>query len=129
MKDKFRENFWIALPAAVVTLILTLVISLSAYTGSYQPGEYNLIQIIPYVLVLIGGIIGINVFVVLMVGIISGSIIMLATGAVESFFVLLGNMGSGASGMFETSMVAVLVAGMCALIREFGGFDGLLNQV
>jgi len=126
MKDKFRENFWIALPAAVVTLILTLAISLSTYTGSYQPSEYNLVQIIPYVLVLIGGIIGINVFVVLMVGIISGSIIMLATGAVESVFALLGNMGSGASGMFETSMVAVLVAGMCALIREYGGFDALL---
>ena len=128
MKDKFRENFWIALPAAVVTLILTLIISLSAYTGEYVPGEYNLIQIIPYILVLIGGIVGINVFVVLLVGIVSGAIIMLATGSVV-FFDLLGNMGSGAAGMFETTMVAVLVAALSALMREHGGFDALLYGI
>lgn len=129
MKDKFRENFWIALPAAIVTLLLTLVISLSAYTGGYEPGGYNLIQIIPYVLVLVGGIAGVNVFLVLLVGILSGAVIMLATGGVESFYVLLGNMGSGASGMFETTMVAILVAAMCALVREYGGFDSLLHGI
>ena len=128
MKDKFRENFWIALPAAIVTLVLTLVVSLSAYTGEYVPGEYNLIQIIPYILVLVGGIVGINVFVVLLVGIVSGAIIMLATGSV-TFFALLGNMGGGAAGMFETTMVAVLVAAMSALMREHGGFDALLYGI
>jgi len=129
MKDKFRENFWIALPAALLTLVLTLIISLSTYTGGYEPGEYNLVQIIPYILVLIGGIIGINVFVVLIVGIVSGSVIMLVTGGVESFYALLGNMGGGAAGMFETTMVAILVAAMCALIRVYGGFDALLGFI
>ena len=129
MKDKFRENFWIALPAAIVTLILTLVISLSNYSGGYEPGAYNLVQIIPYVLVLIGGIVGINVFIVLLVGILSGAVIMLATGGVDSFYALLGNMGSGASGMFETTMVAILVAALSALMREHGGFDALLYWI
>ena len=46
-----------------------------------------------------------------------------------SFFELLGSMGSGAAGMFETSMVAVLVAAMCALIREYGGFEALLAAI
>ena len=128
MKNKFKENFWIALPAAIVTLVLTLIVSLSAYNGAYVPGEYNLIQIIPYVLVLIGGILGINVFVVLMVGILSGAIIMLSTGAV-TFFALLGNMGGGAAGMFETTMVAILVAALSALMREHGGFDALLYGI
>ena len=128
MKDKFRENFWIALPAAIVTLVLTLIVSLSAYNGEYVPGEYNLIQIIPYILVLIGGIVGINVFVVLLVGIVSGAIIMLATGSV-TFFALLGNMGGGAAGMFETTMVAILVAALSALMREHGGFDALLYGI
>ena len=128
MKSKFKENFWIALPAAIVTLILTLAVSLSAYSGEYVPGEYNLIQIIPYILVLIGGIAGINVFVVLLAGILSGTVIMLATGAV-TFFDLLGNMGSGAAGMFETTMVAVLVAALSALMREHGGFDALLYGI
>ena len=128
MKDKFRENFWIALPAAVVTLAVTLVLSISKYTGAFVPGDYNLIQIVPYVLVLIGGIIGINVFVVLLIGILSGAIIMLATGAV-AITSILANMGSGVSGMFETTMVAILVAAICALIREHGGFDALLSFI
>ena len=128
MKDKFRENFWIALPAAVVTLAVTLALSISKYTGAFVPGDYNLIQIVPYVLVLIGGIIGINVFVVLLIGILSGAIIMLATGAV-AITSILANMGSGVSGMFETTMVAILVAAICALIREHGGFDALLSFI
>ncbi len=128
MKDKFRENFKIALPAALVTLILILVITLSTYTGGAVLEEYNLIQIIPYILVLAGGIIGINVFVVLLIGIVSGAIIMLLTGAIAPTE-LLGNMGSGAAGMFETTMVAILVSAICALIREYGGFDALLSWI
>ena len=95
---------------------------------------YNLIQIIPYVLVLIGGIIGINVFVVLLIGIVSGAVIALATGAtgqtgILAVKALLENMGSGAAGMFETSMVAILVSAICALIREYGGFEALLGWI
>ncbi|MBO7738730.1 MAG: Na+/H+ antiporter NhaC family protein [Oscillospiraceae bacterium] len=125
MKDKFRENFAIALPAAIVTLVIIIVLSLSTYTGDFVPDEYQLIQIVPYILVLIGGIIGINVFIVLLIGIVSGSIIMLATGAI-AITDLLANMGAGASGMYETTMVAILVSAICALIRVFGGFDALL---
>ena len=90
--------------------------------------SYNLFQIIPYVLVLAGGIIGVNVFVVLITGIISGIVIMLVMGGVTLETLLL-NMGSGASGMFETCMVAVLVSVMCSLIKEYGGFDALLNGI
>ena len=90
--------------------------------------SYNLFQIIPYVLVLAGGIIGVNVFVVLITGIISGIVIMLVMGEVTLEALLL-NMGSGASGMFETCMVAVLVSVMCSLIKEYGGFDALLNGI
>ena len=128
MKDKFKENFGIALPAALVTLVLILVFSFQQDIASTITKEYDLIQIIPYLLVLAGGIIGINVFVVLLVGIVSGSVIMLATGAIAPTN-LLAAMGSGASGMFETSMVAILVAAMCALIREYGGFDALLYGI
>jgi len=128
MKDKFRENFWIALPAALVTLVIILFMTAN-HGGDLIIGEYHLIQIIPYVLVLVGGTLGINVFVVLMVGIVSGSVIMLATGATASFFDLLGSMGSGISGMYETATVAVLVAAMCALIRAYGGFDALLYGI
>ena len=119
MKDKFRENFAIALPAAAVTLALILLLSLRADIGVMALKEYNLIQILPYVLVLLGGLLGVNVFVVLLVGIVSGAVIMLATGAIPATE-LLSSMGSGAAGMFETTMVA---------IRENGGFEALLNGI
>ncbi|MBP3396803.1 MAG: Na+/H+ antiporter NhaC family protein [Clostridia bacterium] len=128
MKDKFRTNFAIVLPAAIVTLVLILVLSLRADIQPPVTKDYDLIQIIPYVLVLIGGIVGINVFLTLLVGIVTGCVIMLATGAVD-FPTLLESMGGGVSGMFETSMVAILVAALCALIREAGGFQALLNGI
>jgi len=128
MQDKFKANFKIAIPAALVTLIILAVKSMGMDVGEAVINDYNLIQIIPYVLVLVGGIVGINVFVVLIIGIVSGAIIMLATGATVATD-LLASMGSGASGMFETSMVAILVAAICALIAEYGGFEALLGLI
>ena len=128
MKDKFSANFKIALPAAIASVVLLGILSFNSDIGSAVEHSYNLVQIIPYVLVLAGGVIGINVFVVLLIGIVSGSVIMLATGA-TTFTALLGSTGSGAAGMFETAMVAILVSAICALIRENGGFDALLNGI
>ncbi len=125
MRDKFRANFKIALPAAILTLAVILIQSLSAGVGQIDIPDYNLFLLIPYVLVLVGGIAGLNVFVVLLVGILAGVAIVLPTGTID-FMGLLGSMGSGASGMFETIMVTILVSSMCALIREFGGFEALL---
>lgn len=125
MKDKFRANFKIALPAALATLALILVISLQADVSGVPTGDHNLLLLIPYVLVLIGGIVGLNVFVVLLVGIVTGAIITLATGQVTGFE-LLANMGGGVSGMFETILVTILVSALCGLIRAYGGFESLL---
>ena len=70
----------------------------------------------------------------LLIGIVSGAVIALATGAtgqtgILAVKALLENMGSGAAGMFETSMVAILVSAICALIREYGGFEALLGWI
>ena len=128
MRDKFRTNFAIVLPAAIVTLVLIVVMSMGADISEHITKEYDMIQIIPYVLVLMSGIFGVNVFLTLIIGILSGSIIMLATGAVD-FPGLLSGMGAGASGMFETSMVAILVAALGALIKHNGGFEALLGGI
>lgn len=128
MKDKFRTNLAIVVPAAVITLIIVFILSMKYDIAETVSKEYNMIQIIPYVLVLICGIIGVNVFLTLLAGIVSGSIIMLVTG-VAAFPDLLAGMGAGASGMFETSMVAILVAALCALIRYNGGFEALLYGI
>ena len=128
MKDKFRENFKIAVPAALATLAIILALSLGSDINGTVSHDYDLIQLVPYLIVLVGGIVGVNVFVVLLLGILSGSLIMVATGATAATD-LLASMGSGAAGMFETTMVAVLVSAICALIREYGGFVALLNGI
>ena len=128
MKDKFRENFWIALPAAIATIIVIAVMTVFSGGGSGTPGEYNLVLIIPYLIVLIGGIVGINVFVVLAAGIVTGSITMVATGTVDALD-LLPMISGGMGGMLETAMVAILVSAICALIAYNGGFDALLSWI
>ena len=127
MKDKFRANFKIALPAALATLAVIVVISLRVNVAQTPSGDHNLL-LIPYVLVLIGGIAGLNVFVVLLVGIVAGAAITLAIGQVTALQ-LMGNMGSGVSGMFETILVTLLVSSLCGLIRAYGGFDALLAAI
>ncbi len=128
MNDKFRANFKIALPAALVTLLIIFIRTSGGAENAAIMQDYNLIRIIPYILVLIGGIIGINVFVVLLIGIFSGSVIVLATGATPATD-LLANMGTGAAGMYETTMVAILVSAICALIQKYDGFTALLNFI
>ena len=125
MKDKFRTNFKIALPAALATLALILVISLGTDVRSAVTGSHDLLLIVPYVLVLIGGIIGWNVFTVLLIGIAAGGAITLITGQVTAME-LMDNVGSGVSGMFETILVTILVAALCGMIRAYGGFESLL---
>ena len=131
MKDKFRGNFAIALPAALMTIVIILLMTVRQDAAPVV-GDYDLWLMLPYILVLIGGVVGVNVFVVLIGGVISGAVMVLLTGAITPeagqtvFSQLLANLGGGMSGMFETSMVAVLVAALCALIREAGGFDALL---
>lgn len=127
MKDKFKANFKIALPAAIVTLILIIVLSLNGNVGTVTTESYKLIMLLPYIFVLLGGLAGVNVFLVLLIGIVSGSLINLINGV--TFYDLLTNMGSGVSGMYETIMVTVLVASLCALIRNNGGFEALLHFI
>ena len=128
MKDKFRGNFAIALPAAIASLVLILLRTQLPDGNADFSKDYSLLQILPYLVVMVGGIAGINVFVVLLAGIFSGAVIMLGTGQ-TAFTDLLAGMGSGASGMFETAMVAILVAALCQLIRVYGGFDALLYWI
>lgn len=127
MKDKFKANFRIALPAAIITLIIIIALSLSGNAGAVNIESYQLIMLVPYILVLVGGLAGVNVFIVLLIGIGSGIVINLINGM--RFYALLTNMGSGVSGMYETIMVTILVSALCALIRYNGGFEYLLNLI
>ena len=108
-----------------MTLAVILLVSFRADISGAVNGDYSLVELIPYIIVLIGGIAGINVFIVLIAGIVSGAVINIIFGQI-GFTKLLGEMGTGASGMYETIMVTVLVSALCGLMRAYGGFDAIL---
>ena len=128
MKYKFYTNFRIAFPAAVLTLIILTVVSLRGSSAGLDSYDFNILQAVPYFIVLVLAIIGINVFIVLGVGIIMFLIAGAVTGTL-TFSTAFASMGSGTSGMFETIIVTILVASIGALMKENGGFEAILDFI
>lgn len=128
MKDKFRENFKIALPAAIVTAIIFFV---STMGTNYAPAEeltYNVVRIIPYLVVLIGALVGLNVFLLL----VGGTVLSLAIGIAYGDFGLLDTfkiMGDGIMSMYDITVISILVAGVVSLVRQNGGIDWILYVI
>ena len=128
MKDKFRTNIKVALPASVITLIILIVFAIINPGVSVGSFEYNIWQAIPYFLVLIFSICGMNVFLVLFFGILMFAGVGIGTGSL-TYSTALASMGDGMSGMFETMIVTILVASIAALMKENGGFEAVLNFI
>lgn len=128
MKDKFRTNSKIAFPAAAATLIILIVLSIKSGVATYEVESFNFVQTLPYFAVLIAAIAGMNVFVALCGGVALFFFTGMLTGSltVASAF---SAMGDGTTGMFETLVVAILVAAIAALIKENGGFISILNFI
>ncbi len=125
MRDKFRVNFLIVLPAAIITCILLAVLTVGE-TAVITAGEYNFVKIIPYLFVIIFALIGMNVFVVLSSGIGLAGLIGLIDGS-YTVMSLVQAIGDGMAGMFEMSLLAILIAGMVEVIKHNGGIDYLLH--
>ena len=121
MKDKFRMNFFIAFPAAVLSLIFYGFIG-GAGSGSIEVGAFDLFQIAPYIVVLVTALMGINVAVVLFIGILMTFIVGLLQGNV-GFFDIAMAVGDGMADMFSISIVAILVSGVIGLVRYYGGIE------
>ena len=128
MKDKFRTNFFIALPAALATIVILVFYTLSGSPVAMGEYSYSLLQAVPYFIVLILAILGINVFIVLGIGIILFVIAGAMTGML-TYVSAFTSMGSGTSGMFETMIVTILVASIGSLIKENGGFEAILEFI
>lgn len=128
MKDKFRVNFKIALPAAIITFVILMAMALNGNPAEIKNFDYNLFQALPYLLVLIASIVGINVFIVLGFGAIFSSIIGIATKSL-TIATAFSAMGEGTKNMFETMIVTILVASMGALMKEYGGFQWILEII
>ncbi len=125
MKDKFRVNFRIALPAALLTIAILTVIAFRTGGASMGTYPFKLTLAIPYFIVLVLALLGINVFLVLGAGI----LLFLAAGALSGSLTLttaFTSMGEGTQGMFETMIVTILVASVSALMEEYGGFEAIL---
>lgn len=128
MKDKFRVNGLIAAPAAIITVILLVIFAPS--TGVADLGElsFEIIKVVPYILVLVLALVGLNVFLVLTIGIFSAGIIGLVGGelTVVSFA---QNIYSGFTGMFEVFCLSLLMGGLSYMVTKNGGLDWLLAKI
>ncbi|MFP7296410.1 Na+/H+ antiporter NhaC family protein [Neobacillus niacini] len=127
MKDKFKMNFLIVLPAAIVTCIILAILTMGEQAKISQE-SFNWIKILPYLGVLITALAGVNVFLVLGFGILFAGIIGIIDGS-YNLMALIQKTGEGMAGMFEISFLAILIAGMVEVIKHNGGIDYLLYLV
>ncbi|WP_079479191.1 Na+/H+ antiporter NhaC family protein [Halobacillus salinus] len=128
MKDKFRANFFIVLPAAIVTAVIFAFITSDPANAVQGDTPYQLVKVLPYLGVLIFAIIGVNVIYVLMVGILFAGIVGVATGDIglSNFVTLLGD---GFQSMQNLSLLVILLGGLVELIRQNGGIQFLLEAI
>lgn len=128
LKDKFKMNFLIVLPAAIATAIILTVVTLGYGNVATQSYEYDIIKVLPYILVLAGALIGVNVFVLLGSGILFAGVV----GIFSNSFGILGFIGAiseGLGGMYELSLLVIVVGGVVSLIKFNGGIDYILHFI
>jgi Na+/H+ antiporter NhaC len=127
MSDKFRVNAFIVAPAAIIILIIYFVIGANVKSPENVP-DVQYIKVIPYLVVLITAICGMNVMAVLTIGIALCGILGIADGS-YNMYGWFGAMGKGIIGMGELVIIAMLAGGMLEIIRENGGIDYLINKL
>ena len=127
MRDKFKVNSRIVAPAALIVLLLYVIEGYQVQSPS-QLQNVEWIKVIPYIIVLLTAILGVNVMLVLLLGILSTGIIGMTTGSLE-FFNWFGSMGTGISGMGELIIITLLAGGMLELIRYNGGIEYIIKKL
>jgi Na+/H+ antiporter NhaC len=129
MRDKFKVNFWIALPPALITFLLYIVLT-PIHNGMSMglSSDYSLIKITPYLFILVAALTGLHVIWVLVLGIVLTFIVGLATQSTDLWSGLQA-MNDGMSSMFELSLICMVIGGIVGLIKYFGGIDYILYHV
>lgn len=127
LRDKFRVNVRIVAPAAVVTLLVYLLTG-SGADAVMAPGRVEWVRVLPYLLVLVTAIAGMNVLKVLLLGIAASGAIGLATGSFD-LLAWCGGMGQGITGMGELIIVTMMAGGLLELIRFNGGIDYIIGHM
>lgn len=125
LRDKFKVNFYMALPAALLVLLYYVVAgwNLEVVAGA---ASVDWVKIIPYLVVLATAIAGMNVMIVLTLGLFASGVIGICSGSF-SVFDWLGTMGGGIAGMSDLIIVTLLAGGMLEVIRHNGGIDYIIR--
>jgi len=127
MKDKFIMNFGIVLPAAIITLVILIAITPSA-SSTLDIGAYSFWKVLPYLVVLVGALIGLNVFGVLMAGIVLSLIVGIGTGMfpwTDLFNVIF----SGVSNMYDITVISIIVACIGSIVSHGGGIQAIIDFI
>lgn len=128
MRDKFRLNLLIALPAAIITIILLIIFGKPVNVAEAGEYSYNIVKMLPYILVLVALLAGVNVFVVLTSGILSSGIIGLVYGDL-TIVSLAQSINEGFNGMFELVILSLLIGGLAGMVNHAGGIQWILDKV
>jgi Na+/H+ antiporter NhaC len=128
MKDKFRVNGLIAAPAALITVVLLAIFGAPETAVAPEVLEFSIIKVVPYILVLVLAIVGLNVFVTLAVGIFSAGIIGLVGGEL-TILTFAQNIYSGFTGMFEVFCLSLFMGGLSYMVTKQGGLEWLLSKI
>ena len=128
MRDKFRVNFYIALPAALVTLVLLLIFGRPETVVPLENLDYSFIKVLPYLLVLVLALIGVNVFLVLTIGIFVAAGVGYFTGAMTIPDIAQAVWG-GFTSMNEVFFLSLFCGGMSELIAHNGGITWLVEKL
>ncbi len=127
MSDKFRVNSKIVMPAALIVLALYLILGAHIH-APHTSSSVDMLKVLPYVVVLITAIAGLDVLLVLVIGILLSGAIGIGYGDYD-LFGWFGAIGNGILGMGELIIVTMLAGGVMALIREGGGIDLIIRQL
>ena len=128
MKDKFKVNFRIVLPGAILTIVVLFFLTNGISMDHSKSYDFQLVKVIPYLLVLILALVGVNVIIVLIGGTVLSGVIGLIDGSF-GWKGLLSAVSKGIIGMEDIAMIALLIGGLVGLIQHNGGIDWLLNVV
>lgn len=128
LKDKFKVNFYIALPAAVLTFVLLIFFGKPETIVPIQKLDYNLVKVIPYILVLGLAVSGFNVFLTLGVGTVVAGIVGIAYGDLTPL-TFAQNIYAGFTGMNEIFLLSMFTGGLAHMVTQHGGLQWILEKI
>ena len=128
LKDKFKVNFYIALPAAILTFVLLIIFGKPETIVPIQKLDYNIVKVIPYILVLGLAVSGFNVFLTLGVGTVVAGIVGIAYGDLTPL-TFAQNIYAGFTGMNEIFLLSMFTGGLAHMVTQHGGLQWILEKI